>query len=101
MLKIEPVTLAGNCVALVPLAPSHSCDLAEAAADGDLHKLWYTWVPAPDDVAVEIDGVLRSHRIMANGTIRDTCVYSIIAAEWPTVKAHLVWQIERHGGSRA
>jgi RimJ/RimL family protein N-acetyltransferase len=41
------------------------------------------------------DGILRSHRIAANGTLRDTVVYSIIAAEWPTVKGHLSFQLER------
>lgn len=35
------------------------------------------------------DGILRHHRISADGVLRDTCVYSILAAEWPAVKAHL------------
>jgi len=35
------------------------------------------------------DGILRSHAVHANGTLRDTYVYSITAAEWPTVRAHL------------
>jgi RimJ/RimL family protein N-acetyltransferase len=39
------------------------------------------------------DGILRSHQIAANGTLRDTVVYSIIASEWPTVKAHLNYQL--------
>jgi RimJ/RimL family protein N-acetyltransferase len=39
------------------------------------------------------DGILRSHQIAANGTLRDTVVYSIIASEWPTVKAHLTYQL--------
>jgi RimJ/RimL family protein N-acetyltransferase len=39
------------------------------------------------------DGVLRSHQIGPNGTLRDTVVYSIIASEWPTVKAHLAYQL--------
>jgi N-acetyltransferase len=39
------------------------------------------------------DGILRSHQIAPNGTLRDTVVYSIIAAEWPTVKAHLDYQL--------
>src|SRR5689334_6502410 len=39
------------------------------------------------------DGILRSHQIASNGTLRDTVVYSIIAAEWPTVKAHLNYQL--------
>ena len=41
------------------------------------------------------DGILRSHALHANGTLRDTYVYSIVAAEWPGVRAHL---IERLGG---
>jgi|SRR6266700_2216158 len=39
------------------------------------------------------DGILRSHQVAPNGTLRDTVVYSIIAAEWPTVKAHLDYQL--------
>jgi N-acetyltransferase len=39
------------------------------------------------------DGILRSHQIAPNGTLRDTVVYSIIAAEWPTVRAHLNFQL--------
>ena len=39
------------------------------------------------------DGILRSHQVAPNGTLRDTVVYSIIAAEWPTVKAHLTYQL--------
>lgn len=41
------------------------------------------------------DGILRNHQIAANGTLRDTYVYSIIASEWPVVKAHLTWQLDR------
>ena len=39
------------------------------------------------------DGILRNHIISPNGTLRDTVVYSIIAGEWPTVKAHLNYQL--------
>jgi RimJ/RimL family protein N-acetyltransferase len=35
------------------------------------------------------DGILRSHMVTASGMLRDTVVYSIIAAEWPTVRQHL------------
>ena len=189
---IEPVTLEGTHVRLVPLEREHQDALANAAADGELWKLWYTSVPKPEDMRKEIDrrlalqaaglmlpftvfdakghiagmstymnvdaanrrveigstwyarrvqrsalntqckllllahafepldciavefrthffnqqsrrgierlgarqdGILRSHQIAANGTLRDTVVYSIIAAEWPTVKAHLTYQL--------
>jgi len=190
----DPVTLAGAHARLVPLEPAHAPALAEAARDGELWKLWYTAIPAPEGMAAEIerrlklraagsmlpfavldgagtpsgmttymnidaanrrveigstwyaqrvqrsplntecklmllghafealdciavefrthrfntqsrraierlgaqlDGILRAHQRSPNGTLRDTAVYSITAAEWPTVKAHLQWQLER------
>jgi RimJ/RimL family protein N-acetyltransferase len=39
------------------------------------------------------DGILRNHQIASNGTLRDTVVYSILPAEWPTVKVHLNFQL--------
>jgi RimJ/RimL family protein N-acetyltransferase len=50
---------------------------------------------AIERLGAKFDGVLRSHMIMANGTIRDTAVYSVTAAEWPAVRANLVWQLEK------
>ena len=41
------------------------------------------------------DGVLRNHQISPNGSLRDTVVFSIIAGEWPAVKAHLLHQLTR------
>ena len=35
------------------------------------------------------DGVLRAHRRLANGTLRDTVVFSILATEWPQVRSGL------------
>jgi RimJ/RimL family protein N-acetyltransferase len=50
---------------------------------------------AIERLGAKLDGILRNHRILANGTLRDTCVYSIIASEWPTAKAHLTWELTR------
>jgi len=188
-------TVEGKFVSVVPLTMAHHDDLVEAAADGDLHRLWYTTVPAPEKMATEIerrlalrnvgsmlpltvverssgkavgmttymnidaanrrleigstwyrqsvqrspintetkllllqhafeqldcvcvelrthfmnvqsrraierlgaklDGVLRANMVMANGTLRDTAVYSIIASEWPAVSANLQWQLDK------
>ena len=44
-------------------------------------------------LGAKLDGILRNHQIAPNGTLRDTAVYSIIASEWPTVKAHLNYQL--------
>lgn len=44
-------------------------------------------------LGAKLDGILRSHQMAPNGTLRDTVVYSIIASEWPTVRAHLNYQL--------
>ena len=192
---LEPITLRGSHVTLVPLSHDHHDGLVEAVRDGELWNLWYTIIPEPTKVRAEIerrlalqakgtavpfavlqpssgkavgltsyvnidavnrrvevgatwygasaqrtplnteakllllthafeaksciavefrthfmnqqsrrgierlgaklDGILRNHMVMANGTLRDTCVYSIIASEWPTVKTHLAWQLAK------
>jgi hypothetical protein len=49
-------------------------------------------------LGAKLDGVLRSHQINrhpeAKGSIRDTCVYSILAGEFPSVDAHLSFQLQ-------
>lgn len=191
----QPIPLQGALATLEPLTQNHHSDLVEAVRDGELWKLWYTTIPAPEKMREEIerrlklqaqgsmlpwavidnasgravgmttymnidatnkrveigstwyrkivqrtgmntqckflllqhafetlhciavefrtnffnhrsrrgierlgaklDGILRSHMVMPNGTPRDTCVYSIIAGEWPAVKAHLDWQMKK------
>lgn len=41
------------------------------------------------------DGVLRNHQRLADGSFRDTVVFSIIESEWPAVKNHLQHGLER------
>jgi len=41
------------------------------------------------------DGVLRHHALRRDGTVRDTVMYSLLAGEWPEVKAHLEHQLNR------
>jgi RimJ/RimL family protein N-acetyltransferase len=189
------VSLLGRHVSLVPLSHAHHDQLVEAVKDGELWNLWYTSIPAPEQMGAEIDrrleqqkqgsmlpftvieqasgeavgmttymnidgairrleigstwyrkrvqrsalnteckllllthafeqlgcpavefrthffnhqsragierlgakldGVLRQHQRARNGTLRDTCVYSIIDSEWPTVKAHLSHQLSK------
>ena len=42
------------------------------------------------------DGILRNHRIGAQGVLRDTVVYSIIESEWPTVKRSLDFKMKQY-----
>jgi RimJ/RimL family protein N-acetyltransferase len=44
---------------------------------------------AIERLGAKLDGILRNHSYARNGTLRDTVVYSIIAGEWPVVRAHL------------
>ena len=185
----EPVTLRGSHVTLEPLTVARHDELVEAVRDGELWKLWYTFIPPAEQLQAEIerrlkqqaqgnqlpfavieaatgaavgmtcylnieaesrrleigatwyrkhvqrtalnteckllllthafdkldciavefrthflnqqsrraierlgarlDGILRNHRFSSDGTLRDTCVYSIIASEWPAVRSHL------------
>lgn len=55
---------------------------------------------AIERLGAKLDGILRAHWVMGNGTIRDTAVYSITAPEWPMVKTHLQWQLEKPRGGR-
>jgi N-acetyltransferase len=50
---------------------------------------------AIERLGAKLDGILRNHQRLANGTLRDTCVYSILESEWPTINAHLRWQMNK------
>lgn len=52
---------------------------------------------AIERLGAKLDGVLRSHMRMADGTLRDTAVYSILPHEWPAVKASLRFKLEQRG----
>ena len=45
------------------------------------------------------DGVVRHHGLRRDGTVRDTVMYSILAAEWPDVRRHLDSRLARHAAS--
>ena len=195
MAFIEPVTLKGEHATLEPLDAGHEVALRDAAADGELWRLWYTSVSPPDQIgdyiaraldmrerlgampfavrhnttgnvvgctryfnvdaanrrleightwyskrvqrtavnteckllllthafevlrciAVEFrthwfnhasrvaierlgakqDGVLRNHQLLPDGSKRDTVVFSIIDGEWPAVRRHLKFLLDR------
>lgn len=59
------------------------------------HRLNQQSRRAIERLGAQLDGILRAHLRMPNGTIRDTAVYSVTASDWSTVKAHLDWQIDR------
>lgn len=50
---------------------------------------------AIERLGAQLDGILRNHQRTADGNLRDTAVYSITRDEWPTVRAHLDWQLAK------
>ena len=50
---------------------------------------------AIERLGARLDGILRNHQRASDGTLRDTCVYSILESEWPTVRSHLRWQLDK------
>ena len=54
-----PLTLQGHYCKLVPLSNDHHDSLIEAVTDGQLWKLWYTFVPHPDNMKKEITNRLQ------------------------------------------
>ena len=50
---------------------------------------------AIERLGAKSDGILRNHMHMPDGTMRDTCVYSILPGEWPAVKKNLLFKLGR------
>ncbi len=75
MKPIVAVSLEGYGVRLEPLTRCHADGLRVAARDGELWNLWYTTVPAPEEVEHYIDRALEG---VANGTM----------VPWVVIDAH-------------
>jgi len=67
VISLSPVTLEGHGVRLEPLTIAHEAGIRAAGADGKLYELWYTAVPAPDQVAQYIaaanEGMAAGHML--------------------------------------
>jgi RimJ/RimL family protein N-acetyltransferase len=76
----------------------HAFDvLGCVAVEFRTHFFNFTSRTAIERLGAKLDGVLRSHQLLPNGTRRDTVVYSILDIEWPTVRTHLQFRLDRHG----
>lgn len=76
---------------------THAFEVLEClAVEFRTHFLNHQSRRAIERLGAKLDGVLRSHQRASNGTLRDTCVYSIVASEWPTVRSHLEWKLRRN-----
>ncbi len=55
----------------------------------------FTSRKAIERLGAKLDGVLRNARILANGAIGDSYVYSILDNEWAIVKTNLEYKLQR------
>jgi RimJ/RimL family protein N-acetyltransferase len=60
MIDPKPRQLEGYGVSLEPLSEGHRSGIEEAAADGKLWELWYTFVPKPEETAEYIADALKA-----------------------------------------
>ena len=56
----------------------------------------FTSQRAIEALGAKKDGVIRHHWPRRDGTIRDTVMYSIVAAEWPDVRRHLEFRLKKN-----
>ncbi len=79
----------------------HAFDaLGAIAVELRTHFLNHASRRAIERLGAKLDGVLRHHLTMPNGTLRDTCVYSILAAEWPAVRENLKLRLSMRGATQ-
>ena len=75
---------------------SHAFDtLGCVAVEFRTHFFNFTSRNAIERLGAKLDGVLRSHQLLADGSRRDTVVYSILDSEWPSVRNNLTFRLRR------
>ena len=82
MIQVRPATLEHAGIRLEPMTAAHDVELAAAAADGRLWELWFTAVPAPEDVASYVATALRGQQDghMLPWIVRDIASGDVIGA---------------------
>ncbi|SDI43945.1 Protein N-acetyltransferase, RimJ/RimL family [Arthrobacter cupressi] len=103
------MTLRGRLVTLEPLRPDLHDGLVEAVRDGELWKLWYTAVPAPEAMAAEIERRLAlqergsmlpfATRLNGSGRLIGMTTYMNIDAVTPRVEIGSTWNAASAHGS--
>ena len=91
------IYLDGNSLGPLPRAtPAAMTDAMGRQWGERLIRGWNEgWIDAPQRVGAKLDGVLRSHQLLPDGSRRDTVVYSILDIEWPSVRNNLRFRLDR------
>ena len=72
-------------------------ELGCVAVEFRTHFFNFTSRAAIERLGAKLDGVLRSHKVLPDGSRRDTVVYSILDIEWPAVRNNLRYRLDRNG----
>jgi RimJ/RimL family protein N-acetyltransferase len=72
-------------------------ELGCVAVEFRTHFFNHTSRAAIERLGAKLDGVLRSHQVLPDGSRRDTVVYSILDIEWPAVRNNLRYRLDRTG----
>lgn len=98
---MSPQALEGYGLRLEPLAQEHAAELSQAAADGELWKLWFTSVPEPGQTASYIAKALEGQergdmlpwavRNLSNSQVVGTTRYHDIVASIDRVEIGYTW----------
>jgi RimJ/RimL family protein N-acetyltransferase len=71
-------------------------ELGCVAVEFRTHFFNFTSRAAIERLGAKLDGVLRSHQVLPDGSRRDTVVYSILDIEWPSVRNNLLYRLDRN-----
>ncbi len=75
---------------------SHAFEALECAVVGlRTENFNFRSQAAIEKLGAKKDGVIRHHAVRRDGTIRDSVMYSILAAEWPDVKRNLLFRLNK------
>jgi RimJ/RimL family protein N-acetyltransferase len=100
----DPITLRGQYVRVEPLSPAHEAGLIGAVKDGELWRLWYTFIPPPERMAAEIarrldlqamGSMLPFTVFDADGRIAGMTTYMNVDAVHKRVEIGSTWYAER------
>ena len=105
MIHPAPVLLEGHGIRLEPLSLDHAAGLVEAARDGELWTLFFTFVPAPEQTVAYVEEALAGQegghmlpwavRHLASDTIIGSTRYHDIVPEIDRVEIGYTWYAGR------
>ncbi|KWX67319.1 GNAT family N-acetyltransferase [Mycobacterium sp. NAZ190054] len=95
---VEAVRRTGVNTEAKLLMLGHAFDvLGCVAVEFRTHFFNFASRTAIEHLGAKLDGVLRSHQLLPDGSRRDTVVYSILDIEWPAVRSSLRFRLDRNG----